>query len=356
MHKTDELNIKSDLTLCKEFNDYLKQTILEPNKLSEDEIKDLCKEFLYWLPCDYISKRKSPEIKIGISESNTMYPNLFCTLHDIWEKLFGIIDNYTQTRNNIRPYKFDDDFSPVNDLGLVLPFDANTTSRISGCGALNKRFYKLIYYFDFLEIPIRSLRLKDFWKFYKKTMNVYTIEYKEGHSWGKFHVIPKPDEIFIEDKITHCMYDGNCYCNGVKVPKWLYDANKEDLKISDFNKLTNADTRTLFIEKAGIEKFIEKGEIIDSYENYPENEWWAKSEYKLIDMKKILIKEIEKTFSGRNRRIKYYDYAPFLMMKNQTTGVYHLEGVSPDCKDLYDAIKMRYKGLNLPKYDIENIK
>lgn len=57
-----------------------------------------------------------------------------------------------------------------------------------------------------------------------------------------------------------------------------------------------------------------------------------------------------------NVRYKKWRYAPFISTKNQTTGVYHLEGVNPKCRNLYDALKMRYKGLNLPKYEIQNIK
>ena len=43
-------------------------------------------------------------------------------------------------------------------------------------------------------------------------------------------------------------------------------------------------------------------------------------------------------------------------MKNQTTGVYHLEGIHPRCKTLYDALKMRYNGLDIKNYDIRDIK
>ena len=111
-----------------------------------------------------------------------------------------------------------------------------------------------------------------------------------------------------------------------------------------------------FCIKAGIEKFIRRGEIVDTWENYPDNEWWAKSEYKLIDMRKIFFKYIRTSGSGRILESQNYDYAPFLYMKNQTTGEYHLEGVSPDCRNLYDALKMRYKDLNLPAYEVKDIK
>lgn len=43
-------------------------------------------------------------------------------------------------------------------------------------------------------------------------------------------------------------------------------------------------------------------------------------------------------------------------MKNQTTGVYHLEGIHPSCRTLYDALKMRYNGLNIKDFEIKDIK
>lgn len=103
------------------------------------------------------------------------------------------------------------------------------------------------------------------------------------------------------------------------------------------------------------------GTVIDSYENYPDNEMWAKSEYKIIDMQKIIparerIHRFGNVISISRGRAKPFTYAPFLYMKNQTTGVYHLEGIHPRCKTLYDAIKMRYKGLNIKAFEIKDIK
>ena len=337
---------KPDLKCCEEFNKYLRETILSPNKLSEKEIKELCSEAIYWL-------EEKPEEKLNIEIGISKYVSspIKYQYEHIWRQLVDIIDQYTQTKNNIE-YS-ENDFNPVSDLGIHFPFvDSNFVS----CGALNTKFYKLIYYFDFLGIPIHDAKLKYFWQFYKKTMDVYAIGIKSDSRHNVIRVIPKPDEIFIKDEITHCKYFGNYYCNRIKSPKWLYDAEKDDLKISDFSKMTNVDLRTVFIAKAGLEKFIKKGKIIDSWENYPENEWWAKSEYKLIDMSKILVKEVVRNYDGKSRKIRYYDYAPYLYMKNQTTGAYHMEGVSPDCRDLYDALKMRYDLLDLSEYKIEDIK
>lgn len=340
---------KSDLKCCEEFNKYLQETILSPNKLTNDEIKELGSEAIYWL---YDMPKEKLDIEIGIQR--LWSSKMGYRIEDMWRRLVDIIDQYTQTKHNIKPWdEKDPDFNPISDLGLILPFNGRASSL---GGALNIRFYKLIYYFDFLGVPIHNLRLRSFWKFYKKTMGVYAIGIKSDRSGDKVRVIPKPEEIYLQDGITHCIYDKlDYYCDGVKVPYWLYKSKKEDLNINDFYTIKNADARTIFIKKAGMEKFIEKGEIVDTWENYPDNEWWAKSEYKLIDMSEITVQEIVKYRTGENV-FKYYRYAPYLCMKNQTTGEIHMEGVSPDCKDLYDALKMRYDLLDLSEYKIEDIK
>ena len=147
------------------------------------------------------------------------------------------------------------------------------------------------------------------------------------------------------------------YMDWISVPNWLYNTPVDKLDFKKILNIKNADVRTLAIKKLGIEKLIEYGEVKDSWENYPDNEWWAKSDYKLVDMHNFV--PPIKTISGETGRVistNHVKYAPYLCMKNQTTGEYHLEGVSPNCRNLYDALKMRYKGLNLPGYEIKNIK
>ena len=334
------------LTCCKEFNDFLQKTILDTNHLSYKEIFDLCQEYISWLP-DNKKPSKMLNIKISINNSSSF------DFGNYREQLFKIIDKYTQTKHNI--CRTEKDFNPIKDLGLLLPL-RNFGYLLTGAGALNSNFYKFIYYFDYLRIPIENQRLRDFWYFYKKTMNVYGMGISIL-SETQIVVNPKPDEIFIKDGITHCIYDNEYYCNGIKVPDWLYKSKKEDLDIKMYSEISNADIKAIFVKKIGLEKFIKKGKVIDTWKNYPDNEWWAKSEYQLIDMKNILVKEVVKNnWSGKNRRIIRYDYAPYLCMKNQTTGEYHMEGVSPDCRNLYDALKMRYQILDLPSYEIKNIK
>ena len=143
------------------------------------------------------------------------------------------------------------------------------------------------------------------------------------------------------------------FINDIEVPKWLYVTPANELNPKDYMLLKNADIKAEFVKKIGIDKLIELGTVVDSYENYPDNEMWAKSEYKIIDMSDI---KLAKVVSNIGRPLEFFEYAPYLYMKNQTTGVYHLEGLHPRCKTLYDAIKMRYNGLNIKDYDIKDIK
>jgi hypothetical protein len=66
--------------------------------------------------------------------------------------------------------------------------------------------------------------------------------------------------------------------------------------------------------------------------------------------------KLAKVVSNDGKALEFFEYAPYLYMKNQTTGEYHLEGLHPRCRTLYDAIKMRYNGLNIKDYDIKDIK
>lgn len=107
------------------------------------------------------------------------------------------------------------------------------------------------------------------------------------------------------------------------------------------------------MKKIGIDRLIKLGTVVDSYENYPDNEMWTKSEYKIIDMSTLVL---PKVVSNIGKPLEFFEYAPYLYMKNQTTGTYHLEGLHPRCKTLYDAIKMRYNGLNIQNFEIKDIK
>ena len=134
----------------------------------------------------------------------------------------------------------------------------------------------------------------------------------------------------------------------------IENISAENLKPEAYKFIKNIDARSEFWQKIGTDKMLQYGKVVDTYENYPHNEMWAKSEFKIIDMHKIVpAKSLTLWFRDLSSD---YTYAPFLYMKNQTTGVYHLEGLHPGCKTLYDALKMRYNGLNINNYEIKGIK
>ena len=115
--------------------------------------------------------------------------------------------------------------------------------------------------------------------------------------------------------------------NGVAVPQYLAETPEEDLNIEWYLTQKNADVKTEFVRKYGVERMLSFGEKVDEYTKY-NDEWWAKSEYSLWNMGKLFDT----------------DYQPYLKMRNQTTGIWHMEAVHPDCKDLPDAIKFRFEG------------
>ena len=120
----------------------------------------------------------------------------------------------------------------------------------------------------------------------------------------------------------HCL-------NGVRVPEYLAMTKENDLSIEFFKKEKNADIKAEFIRKFGIQRMSDMGNVVDSHKNYDE-EWWTKSEYELIDMASI--------FESVN-------YAPYLKMKNQTIdGVFHMEGVHPNCRTIEQALEFRCGG------------
>lgn len=154
-------------------------------------------------------------------------------------------------------------------------------------------------------------------------------------------VCRKPVEIHLnEDNVLHrdggaaLSFDGEgdfkIYClNGVTVPEYLALTPSHELDINLYKEEKNADVKAEFVRKVGIERFLEMGKKMDTYENYDQEDhtWWWKSEYELWDMQSLF---------------PSLSSAPFLKMLNQTTGIWHMEGVSPECKTLKDAIKERF--------------
>ena len=124
--------------------------------------------------------------------------------------------------------------------------------------------------------------------------------------------------------------------NGVIVPQYLVETPEGQLSIDFFMNEKNADVKAEFIRKYGVDRMLSLGKKICDAKNHS-NDWFVKSEYELWNMGDIF----------------NINYAPFLKMRNLTTGIYHLEGVGPECKTIEDALEYRANGR---KINLENIK
>lgn len=308
------------------------------NSICHDEYcRDLCNEFYYTFV-------------------KPLYPDLTKPKIKIFEKMDGFLHIKNSVYKTISDKIFEHRFFKEP---IILDFRIRRNFS-AGFGGLS------IYGNSIINIPRRKLNLYQdkkidfnvydrYLNFLDRSKYIFGLYYNDENN--TCYVIKRANNDLKKDfsyKIDNRQYS---YMDYINVPNWLYNTPADKLDIKRIIRLENVDIRALAIKKIGITKLIQHGKIKDSWENYPENEWWAKSEYKLIDMHSIVppIKTISVN-TGRILRTTHLNYAPYLCMKNQTTGEYHLEGVSPECRDLYDALKMRYKGLNLPSYEIQNIK
>jgi len=118
--------------------------------------------------------------------------------------------------------------------------------------------------------------------------------------------------------------------NGIAVPKYLAETSSELLDIEFFKKEQNADVKTEFVRKYGVDRLLTLGNKIDDWKNHNQ-EWWKKSEYELWDLGSLF----------------NLDHAYHLRMKNLSVdGVFHVEAVSPQSDTLPKAIQYRLKGKN----------
>jgi hypothetical protein len=210
----------------------------------------------------------------------------------------------------------------------------------------------------------------------RDTLKLSALDWKTYQSWedcawnGGFRMLHEkfcvvsdfPCELHINeqnqahnlDAPSHLWRDGFAIYTiaGVVVPQWLVETPASQLTMQQYQSISNADVKMAFIMKAGMERFLKQGTVVDSFENYTSREnnkgTWLESqgnykhvmlsEYKLIDMGKLI--GLEK--------------APYLYMKNQTTGVYHLEAVDKKCKTIKEALDFRYE-LDFNEFEIESI-
>lgn len=210
----------------------------------------------------------------------------------------------------------------------------------------------ILGYYDYMinvlkiEIPEDVLSKYNMWCDLREYHYCYIIE-------GVTVVSRLPTQIHIdEQKRLHCeggpalVYRGGVMkwsLHGVEVPRYLAETPSGELTLEFYKTIQSADVKAEFIRKFGVERMLgEYGVLIDTWANTPETddnfEIFKSSEYELWDMAEI--------FEG-------IDYAPHLKMKNQTTGIWHVEGVHPDCRTVQEASDFRWGQLGV---DIKNIK
>ena len=107
--------------------------------------------------------------------------------------------------------------------------------------------------------------------------------------------------------------------HGVRVPKEIVMTAWDKMDVNLITKTTNAEIRRELVRKIGIERVCDKlnAQCVDKGT-------FAGNDYEL------LLLDIG---DGRKR--------PYLKMKNPSIGVFHIEGVAPECKTVMDAIKFR---------------
>ena len=103
--------------------------------------------------------------------------------------------------------------------------------------------------------------------------------------------------------------------NGVTVPEWLVKTPAAKLDAGRLLKEDNAEVRRELVRKVGIERVCAElgAKPIDRQGDY---------ELLMLNLR-----------DGRHR--------PYLKMRNPSLGVFHVEGVHPDCKTVQDAINWR---------------
>jgi hypothetical protein len=104
-------------------------------------------------------------------------------------------------------------------------------------------------------------------------------------------------------------------------------------------KETNVDVRRELLRRIGVSRLFQFGTVVETV-----------GDYVLVDMAPFLNKiRTEGIVDEQNRRARRgmadtgtIMYAPYLYMKNPSVeGVYHLEGVSPQCHTVKAAINWR---------------
>lgn len=251
--KIEDSSSSSDCFITKNAKSYeeylgaIRQKILEPNKFSAEMIDNIGYNYL-----NYVDKKYTRSYTPVISRTSRpffsryeqdLYSPFFTKYKDIYHQIKST-NNTDKEILGLPPSEYN--LFPSMFRDIILPFRSEIYSK-SYCGLLNRQLYPLLYYMDTFDIKIN--REHRFLDFLKSSLDIYGLSSHLTNGHLIIYVTPKPDDIFISDSITHCKYNDTYYCDGVSVPKWLYESKKEDLSVKQLEVLVNADERTLFIKK-----------------------------------------------------------------------------------------------------------
>jgi hypothetical protein len=176
-------------------------------------------------------------------------------------------------------------------------------------------------------LGVKFTQQKD-WDCYLKTSDVSLI-----YPFEDFCVISeKPIDIKMKNMVLHndkgaavSYADGfSVYSlNGVRVTRELVETPAEKLDPQLVVKETNAEVRREIVRKIGVERLVQKlgAKTLDKKGNY---------ELLNIDL-------------GENR------IRPYLKMLNPSVGTWHIEGVSPGCRTIEQAINWRNQTTETPE-------
>lgn len=219
--------------------------------------------------------------------------------------------------------------------------------------------YSLASYIIFIDCMLQYHNYKPYWihtfDWFKQTLNIGGILPLND----RCIIIQKPiirlnehNQLHADGEYAIEFADGTGVpiLNGIRVPKYLALTPANQIDINNFLKERNADVRTEFVRKLGVDRLLKFGKLMDTFENHKKAknyDWYKKSEYKLYDMKALFNTNIS---------------VPYLYMKNQSVpNTFHLECCAADrtenqVKTILQALKFRFGGIDPEKIEIVNIK
>lgn len=132
--------------------------------------------------------------------------------------------------------------------------------------------------------------------------------------------------------------------NGIVCPRWLVEAKEGQLKAEDFFKLKNAEVEREFVRKFGIENLLSAlGATVLEKRMFKVKTTTVKV---LDDLSRLgnVVKPLDTTYELLGFSFQGTDFKYLKMENPSLPGVFHVEGVHPDCKTVMDALSFRITG------------